>query len=273
MLKKKTPLLLCAVLLSFISQAQNSYSNFSQQTTRIQALAKNYSQLASVRSLTKTASGKDIWQITIGTGNTSSKPAIVIVGGTEGNYLLGTELAIGFAENILQGSNTDSIKTLLNKTSFYIFPNMSPDAMEQYFAKVKYERQSNATSTDDDRDGKLNEDPFDDLDNNQQITWMRVESPIGDYKLHPDDARVLVKADISKGEKGKYFLYTSYSSITSVRLSGMSSPETFRKKFSIENTSGDQTAWARSFAINFLKNRPALCVGNTMHAFPNPCGK
>lgn len=208
MLKKKTPLLFCALLLSYLLQAQNSYSNFSQQTARIQALAKNYPQLATVRSLTKTAGNKDIWQITIGTGNTSSKPAIVLVGGTEGNYLLGTELAIGFAESILQGSNTDSIKTLLNKTSFYIFPNMSPDAMEQYFAKLKYERQSNATSTDDDRDGKLNEDAFDDLDNDQQITWMRVESPIGEYKLHPDDKRVLVKADISKGEKGKYFLYT-----------------------------------------------------------------
>ena len=51
---------------------------------------------------------------------------------------------------------------------------------------------------------RLNEDAFDDLDGNGKITMMRIESPIGEYKTHPDDARVLVKADITKGEKGKY---------------------------------------------------------------------
>jgi hypothetical protein len=199
---------LVSVILFSVSKAQTGYSDFSRQTNRINALSKNYPQLAKVRSLTKTVGGKDIWQITIGTGNTETKPAMVIVGGVEGNYVISTELAIGFAESLLQGSNTDSIKALLNKTTFYIFPNMSPDAMEQYFAALQYERQGNATITDDDRDGKANEDGFDDLDGNGKITWMRVESPIGDYKTHPDDARVLIKADLSKGEKGKYLLYT-----------------------------------------------------------------
>jgi hypothetical protein len=206
-MRKKLIAFLFCVALFFISKAQTGYSNFSQQTTRINALAKNYPQLAKIRSLTKTTGGKDIWQITIGTGNTETKPAIVIVGGIEGNYLIGTELAIGFAENLLQGSNTDSIKTLLNKTTFYIFPDMSPDAMEQYFAAIQYERQGNATLTDDDRDGKTNEDDFDDLDGNGKITMMRVESPVGDYKTNPDDPRVLIKADLNKGEKGNYLVF------------------------------------------------------------------
>ncbi len=200
--------LFCACLLPTIILAQSSYSNFSQQTNRINTLVKTYPQLARVRSLVKTIGGKDIWQLTLGNGDVDSKPAIAIVGGAEGNHLLGTELAIGFAENLLQASNSDSIKALLNKTTFYIFPNMSPDAMEQYFASLQYERQGNATQTDDDRDGKNNEDGFDDLDGNGKITWMRIESPVGDYKTHPDDPRVLVKADLNKGEKGKYILLT-----------------------------------------------------------------
>ncbi len=200
--------LFCACLLPTIILAQSSYSNFSQQTNRINTLVKTYPQLARVRSLVKTTGGKDIWQLTLGNGDVDSKPAIAIVGGAEGNHLLGTELAIGFAENLLQASNSDSIKALLNKTTFYIFPNMSPDAMEQYFASLQYERQGNATQTDDDRDGKNNEDGFDDLDGNGKITWMRIESPVGDYKTHPDDPRVLVKADLNKGEKGKYILLT-----------------------------------------------------------------
>ena len=190
----------------FMSNAQTGYSNFTQQTNRINALAKNYPQFAKLRSLTKTAGGKDIWQLSIGTGNMESKPAIVIAGGIEGNFLIGMELAIGFAENLLQGSNTDSIKALLNKTTFYVFPNMSPDAMEQYFAPLHYERQGNASSTDDDRDGKTNEDDFDDLDGNGKITLMRIESPVGEYKTHSDDPRVMIKADLNKNEKGKYLL-------------------------------------------------------------------
>jgi len=206
--KKLTALTSFVSFFSLMVQAQDGYSNYSQQTNRINALAKNYPQFAKLKSLTKTAGGKDIWQLTIGSANTESKPAIVVVGGVEGNHLLGMELALGFAENLLQGSSSDSIKALLNKTTFYVYPNMSPDAMEQYFAALKYERQGNATTTDEDRDGKTNEDGFDDLDGNGKITMMRVESPIGDYRTNIDDPRSIVKADPAKGEKGKYILYT-----------------------------------------------------------------
>jgi hypothetical protein len=78
--------------------------------------------------------------------------------------------------------------------------------MEQYFASLRYERQGNSVDTDDDRDGKFNEDPYDDLDKNGKITWMRIQSPVGEYRLNPDDNRSLVKADITKGEKGQYLL-------------------------------------------------------------------
>lgn len=195
------------VLSHGLSKAQG-YSDHAKQTARLQALAKSNPQLAKLRSLVKTAGGKDVWQLTIGTGKVDEKPAIVVVGGVEGNHILGTELAIGFAESVLSGSGTDSIKALLERTTFYVFPNMSPDAMEQYFASLKYERQGNAAATDDDRDGKVSEDGFDDLDGNGKITWMRVESPIGEYRPHPDDPRVMVKADLSKGEKGKYIVFS-----------------------------------------------------------------
>lgn len=182
------------------------YSNAAGQQARLQALTKTYPQLVTLKSLVKTNGGKDIWLLTIGTGKTETKPAIAVIGGVEGHHVLGTELAIGFAENLLAKAGTDSVKNLLAKTTYYIFPNMSPDAMEQYFAPLKYERTVNATETDDDRDGKLNEDAVDDLDRNGRITWMRVSSPIGDYRLHPDDPRVLIRADSTKGERGQYLL-------------------------------------------------------------------
>jgi hypothetical protein len=208
MLQKPILTTLVLFLTCYAVKAQSGYSNASQQTARLNALAKNYPQLAKLQSIDKTAGGKDIWMLAIGAGNTETKPGIAVVGGVEGNHLLGTELAIAFAEQLLKGSSTDSIKALLVKTSFYVFPNMSPDAMEQYFAPLKYGRQGNARPTDDDRDGRLNEDGFEDLDGNGKITVMRVESPIGDYKISPEDSRILIKADASKGEKGNYLVYT-----------------------------------------------------------------
>lgn len=195
-----------AVLCPFLAQGQQDYSNNARLAQRVKALAEKYPQWVKSKSLVQTAGGKDIWMLTIGGANADQKPAIAVVGGVEGRHLLGVEMAIGFAEKLMATSNVDSIKTLLGKQTFYVFPNMSPDATEQYFAKVKSERSGNATKTDDDRDGKLNEDDVDDLDGNGKITWMRVLDPTGKYKLNPDDPRSLILADPNKGENGKYIL-------------------------------------------------------------------
>ena len=40
----------------------------------------------------------------------------------------------------------------------------------------------------------------------EKLPGCGLNRPIGDYRTHPDDPRVLIKADISKGEKGKYLL-------------------------------------------------------------------
>ncbi len=197
-------LLLC----NSFAQSQQEYSNNASITQRVKALTQKYPQWVKTKSLTQTLGGKEIWMLTLGSGQTENKPAIAIVGGVEGKHLLGVEMAIGFAEKLLAQSNTDSIKNLLSRQTFYVFPNMSPDATEQYFTKIKYERSGNAAKTDDDRDGKVNEDDFDDLDGNGKITFMRILDPTGKYKLNAEDPRSLILADPNKGENGKYLLIT-----------------------------------------------------------------
>lgn len=199
----------CIVFALTISIAlAQDYSNYAALTARVQTLAKQYPSFVKVKSLTQTLGNKNIWMLTIGTGNMAEKPAIAVVGGVEGSHLLGVELALGFAEDLLSQSATDSVKNLLNSQTFYVFPNMSPDATEQYFAKLKYARSGNAKATDDDRDGKVNEDGFEDLNGDGKITMMRVEDPTGEWITSADDPRVMVKADLSKGQKGKYLLFT-----------------------------------------------------------------
>ena len=188
------------------AQSQQDYSTNAVLAQRVKSLVQKYPQLVKSKSLTQTLGGRDIWMLTIGAGKTEDKPAIAVVGGVEGKHLLGVEMAIGFAEKLLASSGVDSVKNLLNTQTYYVFPNMSPDATEQYFAKVKAERSGNDNKTDDDRDGKLNEDAEEDLDGNGKITWMRILDPTGKYKLNTDEPRSLLIADATKGEVGKYIL-------------------------------------------------------------------
>lgn len=191
---------------AFCPAFSQDYSTHAQVTQRLKALESSHSSLVKLQSLTKTTGGKDIWVLEIGSGDRASHPAIAVVGGVEGSHILGPELAIGFAEKLLAGAQRDSIKTLLATTTFYVFPNVSPDASEQYFAKVKYERSGNATPTDDDRDGKTNEDPYEDLNNDGLISMVRIEDPTGKWITHPADPRIMIQANAEKGERGKYLL-------------------------------------------------------------------
>ncbi len=194
-------LLSCVLGLMMIGSSgltAQDYNNASQLAQRLRSIA-NGSSSASLQSITKTDGGKDIWMLTLGTGDIENKPAMAVVGGVEGSLLLGVEMAVRLAENLLANNSS-----ALDNTTFYVFPNMSPDATEQYFASLKYERSGNAKATDDDRDGRNGEDPFEDLNGDGLITMMRVEDATGDWIMHPADDRVMIKANKGKGEKGAY---------------------------------------------------------------------
>jgi hypothetical protein len=181
--------------------AQGDYPTLGQVTQRLQAISGSGSA-AKLNSLTKTEGGKDIWVLKIGKGDMDNKPAIAVVGGAEGFHVLSVELALQFAERLVKEHSQ-----ILDKTTFYVFPNMSPDAYEQYHASLKYERRGNASNVDHDRDGRVSEDGYEDLNKDGLITLMRVESPMGDYITLSSDERVMVKADRSKGEKGTYMVF------------------------------------------------------------------
>ncbi len=195
-------------LMFHLTTVRGQYQNYNQLSGRIVALADKYPELCTVSSLAKTMGGKDIRLITIGTGNKDSKPGIVVAGGVDGRYLIGRELALGFAEEILKRSMEDSIRKILDKITFYVLPDISPDASAQFFSDVKYERNINARATDDDRDFVFDEDPYEDLNKDGYITLIRIKDPAGNYISSNEDARVMVKADLSRGQTGNYLVYS-----------------------------------------------------------------
>ncbi len=208
-MKKNSTILITALIIAglFISLRMNGqYNNHNDLSRKVKALASEYPSLCSVKSLVKTAGGKDIWLISIGTGDRDAKPGIAVAGGVEGNHILGRELALGFASTLLKDNQDTEVRKLLNSVTFYVMPDLSPDAAEQFFAPVKYERILNTRPVDDDRDFRINEDPFEDLNGDGWITQVRVEDPAGSFIESDDDARIMREADLSKGETGRWLV-------------------------------------------------------------------
>lgn len=209
MIKLASRLLLVAFLsISMMNSAsaQSSYSDQKSLSDQLQKLSKTHSNFAKLRSLAKSPDGNDIWLLTIGTGDIATKPAIAVIGGAEGAHILGTELSLQFAKNLLE--NQEANAEILESTVFYVIASANPDAAQQYFATTKYERGGNGSSYDDDRDGVFDEDSFEDLNGDGFITMMRVEDATGTWMPSTEDERILVEAKTEDGEKGSYLLFT-----------------------------------------------------------------
>ncbi len=100
----------------------------------------------------------------------------------------------------------DHFKTLLERYTIYVIPCPAPDATAECFRKPFYERATNQRRTDDDRDGAVDEDPFEDLNGDGWITMLRIEDPAGPYMPVATEPRVLTKADPKRNQSGRYRL-------------------------------------------------------------------
>lgn len=191
------PLVLITFFISLMSTAQDQYLNYQQLTTKLQSLSKNTN--IKLESYGKSFGNKDLWVLKIGN---DKNPALLIVGGIDGSHQSGTQMAVLMSEKIIQ-SNPEWLK---NK-SVFIIPSANPDATDNYFGKIKFEKSGNNKPTDDDRNGKIADDIFDDLNNDGLITQIRIASASGDYIIDPDDTRLMIKADASKNQVGTHLVY------------------------------------------------------------------
>lgn len=205
--------LLCLSLLRpgelYCQPIPSKYHSYDEMTRAIKNLATTHSDIVKTESLGKTIKGRDIWLIMLRKGDPAQPRAMLVVGGTEALQLAGSEMVLRLAEHLANGfGKVDSITKLLQSTTIYIIPRVSPDAMEAYFERPLHERTTNYKPIDDDHDGAIDEDDVDDVNRDGVITMMRVKDPRGEWIAHPEDARLMKKADPAKGERGEYLLHT-----------------------------------------------------------------
>ena len=180
----------------------------------LKSWSSKHSELATVITIGKSAEETDLIVLRIAAGSSSSsnpdsRPAVLVTANLEGYHLVGTEAALLLAEKLLTKNESDEdISELLSNTTVYIAPQLNPDATQEYFARVRYQRVRNSTDVDEDLDDRIDEDGYDDLNRDGMITQMRVKDPEGQWIPDPTEPRLMRLADPKKGEIGIYKIYT-----------------------------------------------------------------
>lgn len=138
--------------------------------------------------------------------NETRRPAILVVANIDGSQAWTSTLALHHARTLAAKRAEEPFKTLLEHADVIVLPCANPDVHERRFAKPLDDAEASFGGVDEDRDGRSSEDPAADIDGDGFISWMRYEDPEGEWILDPADARALVKADRTKGERGRYKL-------------------------------------------------------------------
>ena len=186
----------------------NRLYDYPELEAALKKLVAAHPNLLSLSSLGKTIEGRDMWCVTINnpkTGKDRDKPAMYVDGNIHGNEVQAAEAGLYtiwyLAENY---GRIENITRLLDEKVFYIVPTVNPDGRAYWFSgpNTTHSSRSGKFPHDDDRDGLVDEDGYDDLNGDGQITVMRKKDPNGRFKPSPEDPRLLIP--IKPGEKGEY---------------------------------------------------------------------
>ncbi len=199
------------LLPGFQVQAGPEYHDYDALTDALRGVVRSHSNLARMESLGKTLERRDIWMVEVANRQgtpVEERPALLIVANLEGDQVVGSELALRTVAHLLTNYAADSaVKERLDSHVVYVFPRLNPDGAEHMFAATRDGRRTNGRAYDDDNDGRIDEDGPEDLNGDGLITVMRVADLSGAYAVHPDEPRLMKKAEAAKGEVGSYEIY------------------------------------------------------------------
>jgi len=188
------------------------YHSYDDLTAALQAAVKDHADISKLVELGKTREGRPIWAVEIANpagAPVDTRPALLIAANFEGDQVIGSELALYTVDFLLHNYATNpEVKQRIDSYAFYIIPRANPDAAELMFAPVKVGRKTNTVPFDEDNDGRIDEDGPEDLNGDGVIAVMRVKDPRGEFMIHPDDARLMRRADAQRGETGAYKIYS-----------------------------------------------------------------
>lgn len=194
-----------------VPMSWNRYNDHAGISDICKKIAAAHPDLCKLESIGKSFQGRDLWCLTISDfrkgGDVNRKPAMYIDGNIHSNEVQGSEFALYTAWYLTESfGDVKYIQELLADKTFYIVPTINPDARDNFFheANTASSPRSGLIPVDNDRDGAVDEDGYDDLDKDGHIVMMRRKNPNGRWKQDAKDPRRMVQ--VGPEEKGDYEL-------------------------------------------------------------------
>lgn len=189
------------------------YLNSNEILYIMKDLEQRYPKLAKVYVIGKSYLGRDLHLMEITnqeTGPALTKPAIYIDGNMHTGEQTGAMLTLYIINYLLTNYGTDPQATrLVDTRTFYLRPKYQVDAADWWLAHPgDTDYGGSLRPRDNDLDGRADEDPPDDLNGDGQITFMRIKSAFGEWKISEKDSRAMVKRKENEMDGSCYDLLT-----------------------------------------------------------------
>jgi hypothetical protein len=151
------------------------YHTSNETIAILQDLQSAYPALMRAYVIGYSFEGRQIWVAEITnqlTGPALTKPAMLYVGPHHGNEVIGKEIALYFIWYLLTNYGVNgNVSRILDRKTVYVIPCVNVDGNDWTLKGL--DQRVNSRPLDDDDDGRLDEDPGEDLDGDGKITNMR----------------------------------------------------------------------------------------------------
>jgi murein tripeptide amidase MpaA len=184
----------------------NEYFLYEELTQHLHHLAEGAPGLARLESIGQSWQGRDVWCMTITnsqTGQHDEKPAFYIDAHIHAEEVASSHTAMYTIWYLLTNYGSEAEVTwLLDHITFYIIPRVNPDGAEislttghHWCGNGRYRPGEEQTK------GLCQHD----INGDGLIVQMRIEDPAGEWKVHPDDARLMILRKPGEVVTGPYY--------------------------------------------------------------------
>jgi murein tripeptide amidase MpaA len=181
------------------------YFLYDELTAHLRGLAAAYPAFAALDSIGKSWRGRDVWCLTLtnsATGSHADKPAFYIDAHIHAEEVATSHTALYTIWYLLTHYGRDpQVTWLLDHTTFYIIPRINPDGAEFSLTTGHHWCGNGRWLPGEEQTRGLCQG---DINGDGLIVQMRLEDPAGEWKISPDDPRLMILRE--PGEVGgRYF--------------------------------------------------------------------
>jgi murein tripeptide amidase MpaA len=186
----------------------SEYFLYDDLTRHLHGLAAAYPAFAQLDSIGKSWRGRDVWCLTLtnsATGTHADKPAFYIDAHIHAEEVATSHTALYTAWYLLTAYGRDSLVTwLLDNMTFYILPRLNPDGAEISLTTAHHWCGNGRYLPGEEQTRGLCQQ---DINGDGYIVQMRAPDPAGEWKISPDDPRLMILRQPGEHDGEYYRLY------------------------------------------------------------------